>query len=458
MLRAGVDLGGTKIQVAIVDKLNRVLGTDRRPTPTVGTPDGVTDTIASSVKAAVVNAGVDLEDLVGVGVGGPGQIDAKAGTLSNAGNLPGWMITYPLAAELSDRLGGVPVELGNDVQVGVNAEVRLGAGREYTSLIGVFCGTGVGGGVVIDNELWIGRGAAGEIGHVKVMAKDGALCGCGRYGCMEAYAGRAAMELQARKWHKKGKKTNLFKIMKKKGKPRLASGVWDKALKTNDKMAHKLIDRAIWALGAGIASAVNLTDVQAVIIGGGLGIRLGQPFVDDIRDAMMPSLIKPQDPPVVLLAELGDMGGALGAALLVEQYIKPVATKAGAKKVAKKAPARRPVNQTAAKTSAAVARQPAPVPVTAAKKAATRKAAAKKATTARTTAAGAKRATAKKAPAKKTAAKKAPARKAPAKRAPAKKAPAKKTAAKRAPAKRAAASPTTAARIAEAARVLTARP
>ena len=73
-----------------------------------------------------------------------------------------------------------------------------------------------------------------------------------------------------RKWHKKGKKTNLFKIAKKKGKPRLASGVWDKALKTNDKMAHKLIDRAIWALGAGIASAVNLTDVQAVIIGGGL--------------------------------------------------------------------------------------------------------------------------------------------------------------------------------------------
>ena len=200
-----VDLGGTKIQVAIVDKLNRVLGTDRRPTPTVGTPDGVTDTIASSVKAAVVDAGVDLEDLVGVGVGGPGQIDAKAGTLSNAGNLPGWMITYPLAAELSDRLGGSPSNSATTFRLVSTREVRLGAGREYTSLIRVFCGTGVGGGVVIDNELWIGRGAAGEIGHVKVMAKDGALCGCGRYGCMEAYAGRAAMELQARKWHKKGK-------------------------------------------------------------------------------------------------------------------------------------------------------------------------------------------------------------------------------------------------------------
>lgn len=437
MLRAGVDLGGTKIQVAIVDKLNRVLGTDRRPTPTVGTPDGVTDTIASSVKAAVANAGVDLEDLVGVGLGGPGQIDKDAGTLSNAGNLPGWMITYPLSDELSQRLGGVPVELGNDVQVGVNAEVRLGAGREYNSLLGVFCGTGVGGGVVINDEMWLGRGAAGEIGHMKIMAKGGAKCGCGRRGCMEAYAGRAAMEITARKWAKKGMKTDLFKIMKKKDKPRLASGVWDTALKRNDKMAHKLIDRAVWALGAGIGSAVNLTDVQAVIIGGGLGIRLGQPFVDDIRKAMLPVLIKPQDPPVVLLAELGDMGGALGAALLVEKYLKPPVKKVGATKVAAKRPVRKPVNQTAAKTSAAVAKQPAPAPTktvaaraTATKAAASKSAAVKKAPVAKKATAVKKAPVVKKAPAVKkaavarkaptvkraTTAKKAPARKAPAKR------------------------------------------
>ena len=452
MLRAGVDLGGTKIQVAIVDKLNRVLGTDRRPTPTVGTPDGVTDTIASSVKAAVADAGVDLEDLVGVGVGGPGQIDKDAGTLSNAGNLPGWMITYPLSAELSQRLGGVPVELGNDVQVGVNAEVRLGAGREYNSLLGVFCGTGVGGGLVIDDELWLGRGAAGEVGHMKIMAKGGAKCGCGRRGCMEAYAGRAAMELTARKWAKKGMQTDLFKIMEKKGKPRLASGVWDTALKRNDKMATTLINRAVWALGAGIGSAVNLTDVQAVIIGGGLGIRLGQPFVDDIRKAMLPNLIKPQDPPVVLLAELGDMGGALGAALLVEKYIKPPVRKAGAKKAVSR-PIRKTVNQTAATTSAAVAKQPAPAPTkAAAKKAPARKAPAKKAPARR---APAKKAVAQKAPAKKAVTRKAPVKKAAAKKAPVKRATATKTAATRkAPAKKSAAGP--AAIIADAARKIVA--
>lgn len=337
MLRAGVDLGGTKIQVAIVDQLNRVLGTDRRPTPTTGTPDNVTDEIAASVRAAADNAGVSLDEIGGVGLGGPGQIDVDAGTLSNAGNLPGWMITYPLVHELSSRLDGKPVRLGNDVQVGVNAEVRLGAGREYHSLIGVFCGTGVGGGVVINNELWIGRGAAGEIGHMQVQAKDGAPCTCGRTGCMEAYAGRSAMEIQARKWHAEGKKTDLFKIMEKKAKPRLASGVWDAALKKNDPMAKKLVDRAIWALGSGIASAVNLLDVEAVIIGGGLGIRLGQPFADSIKEAMLPHLIKPATPPAVLVAELGDLGGALGAALLAEHLTDLPAQRADAPASATKA-------------------------------------------------------------------------------------------------------------------------
>ncbi len=429
MLRAGVDLGGTKIQVAIVDENDQILGTDRRPTPTTGTPDGVTDAIASSVKAAITAAGVDLAKVVGVGVGGPGQINVEAGTLSNAGNLPGWMITYPIVAELSKRLGGVPVFLGNDVQVGVNAEVALGAGREYDSLIGVFCGTGVGGGIVIDDELWIGRGAAGEIGHIQIMAKGGAPCGCGRFGCMEAYAGRAAMEEQARKWARKGRRTDLFKIMKKKEKPRLASGVWAKALKKNDKMAHKLIDRAVWALGSGIGSAVNLVDPEAIIIGGGLGIRLGQPFVDSIREAMIPHLIKPDTPPAVLLAELGDLGGALGAALLVKgiKVTDPaLRTGAAAKKAATESAKKTAAKKTAAKKAAA---KKAPATKAAAKKAPAKKAAA--GTSAATKAPAKKTAT--KAPAKAAAAKKAPTpRSSAAKKAPAKKAPAKKASASKA--------------------------
>ena len=131
------------------------------------------------------------------------------------------------------------------------------------------------------------------------------------------------MELEARRLVKKGKKTKLFSIMKKKGRTRLSSGVWAKALERDDKMATRLIDRAVWALGLAAASAENLLDVEAIVIGGGLGCRLGAPFAERIRAAMIPHLILPEKAPQVLSAALGDLGGAMGAALRVEHTIAP---------------------------------------------------------------------------------------------------------------------------------------
>ena len=156
------------------------------------------------------------------------------------------------------------------MQVATEGEFRLGAGRPYKSVVGVFWGTGVGGGLILDGKPWLGRGEAGEIGHI-VVKKGGARCPCGRRGCLEAYAGRAAMEAKARREHEDGRKTELFKIMKKHGRDRLTSGIWERALKAEDPLATELIDRAVGALGAGIASVINLLDVEAVIIGGGSG-------------------------------------------------------------------------------------------------------------------------------------------------------------------------------------------
>ncbi len=314
MLLVGVDLGGTKIQSVICDAERNVLGEDRRPTPTAGGPPDVADAIAESIATAAGLAGVAMTDLTSAGVGAPGQIDIAAGTVSQARNLPDWVGSYALGPELGQRLGGIPVALGNDVQVAVRAEQKLGAGRDVSSFIGVFCGTGVGGGVVLGDELWLGRGAAGEIGHTVVVA-DG-LPWAGRRGVVEAYAGRAAMEAQARERMAAGEESRLLEIMEAKGKPRMASGVWAKALKVNDRLAMDLVDRAEWALGNGIASVVNLLDVPLIVIGGGLGLRLGQPFVDHIVSYMTPQLVKRDDPPAVVLAELGDLGGAVGATLL----------------------------------------------------------------------------------------------------------------------------------------------
>jgi glucokinase len=150
-----------------------------------------------------------------------------------------------------------------------------------------------------------------------VVVMDGARCTCGRRGCMEAYAGRGSMEEHARKLVEKGRKTDLFKLMKERERTRLTSGVWARALEHGDKLAQQIIDRAVDALGAGVASAINLLDVEGVIIGGGLGVRLGHPYAKRIAEAMQPHLFIDSRPPHVHVAALGDLGGAIGAALLV---------------------------------------------------------------------------------------------------------------------------------------------
>lgn len=315
-MRGGIDLGGTKIQAVIVDEDNSVVGSARRPTPTSGGPADVVGEMEVTLRDAAKAAEVDPAALLGVGVGSPGTIDG--GSVSGAGNLPGWQGSFPVADTLGPALG-CEVMVGNDVQVATDAEFKLGAGRLYSSLLGVFWGTGVGGGIILDGRPWTGLGAAGEIGHM-VVEIDGAQCTCGKRGCMEAYAGRAAMEAHVSKLvEEKGRKTDLFKLMKERERTRLTSGIWARALEHGDKLAIHMIDRAIAALGAGVASAVNLLDVEGVIIGGGLGIRLGHPYAQRIAEAMQPHLFADFRPPHVHVAALGDLGGAIGAALLLER-------------------------------------------------------------------------------------------------------------------------------------------
>jgi glucokinase len=314
-LVGGLDLGGTKIQAVVLDGRRSVIGQARNPTPTTGGPKDVILGLVTTMGAACADAGVELSELAGVGVGSPGVIDTRRGVVTGAGNLPGEGAPISVAAGFK-TLADTRAYVDNDVTVAVYAEYVLGAAKRSKSLLGVWWGTGVGGGIVLRGERWDGRGAAAELGHV-VVKIGGAECTCGRRGCMEAYAGRGSMEIRARRLHKRGRKTDLFKIMEKRGRTRLTSGVWARALEQGDELANELIERALGALGAGVGSAVNLIDPETVVIGGGLGTRLGEPYVDRIREAMMPHLFADDRPPRVALAELGDLGGAMGAALLV---------------------------------------------------------------------------------------------------------------------------------------------
>lgn len=316
-MRGGLDLGGTKIQAIVLSESNEIVGEHREPTPRTGGPPAIIAALAEAVRAAAAGAGIEASSLEAVGVGAPGAVDAEAGTLSRSGNLDGWVnATVPVCDLLSAELGGTTVRLGNDVSVAVQAEVALGAARDVASALGVFWGTGVGGAVIFDGEEWAGRGAAGEIGHM-VVKTGGRQCPCGRRGCMEAYAGRGAMQKRAHHLHHdRGRKTMLFHLMHEKGKPVLTSSVWAKALEKSDGMAHELIDEAVEAIATATASAVNLLDLERVVLGGGLGLRLGEEYRARIEQAMLPHLFKDADPPPLVLAELGDYGGAIGAARL----------------------------------------------------------------------------------------------------------------------------------------------
>jgi glucokinase len=311
----GIDLGGTKIQAIVVrGEDHSVLGQARSLTPHDGGPAAVVDALVACMSEAARAASIDIQRLDGIGVGVPGEVDAGAGTLARATNLSEWERPFPLAVVLSERFG-VSVRLGNDVSVAAHAELLLGAGQGAGSLLCVFWGTGVGGGVALDGKLWHGRGDAGEIGHM-VVKQGGARCLCGRRGCMEAYAGRRAMEAKAKRLVEKGHHTDLFEIMRERKRQTLSSGVWAHALAHEDKLAARLIERAVQALGSGIASAVNLLDVELVLLGGGLGTRFGEPMLERIAAATKPHLYNDDHPPALRLVGLGDLGGALGAALL----------------------------------------------------------------------------------------------------------------------------------------------
>src|SRR5918999_225462 len=278
-LVGGLDLGGTKIQAVVLDGRRSVVAQARQPTPRKGGPDDIVDALAATMAEACAEAGVETRELTGVGVGSPGVIDSRRGVVTGARNLPGKGAPIQMTAGLG-KLVGAPAYVENDVTVGVTAEHALGAAR----------------------------------------------CTCGRRGCLEAYAGRGAMEIRARHLHRRGHKTELFTIMEKRGRERLQSGVWARALEQGDEMAIELVDRAVEALGAGVASALNLLDVETVVIGGGLGARLGEPYVERNREAIKPHLFPDERPPAVRLAALGDLGGAIGAALLVPRTAAAKAT------------------------------------------------------------------------------------------------------------------------------------
>lgn len=304
MTTIGVDLGGTKLLAAVVarGKPGKLI---KQPTPTEG-PSAVVD--------AVVHAVRELGGADRLGLGTPGVVDQATGRVSHAPNLVGWDTEVALQAMLEQALPGTEVRIDNDVNVGVLGEQSAGAVRRQPDVLGVFAGTGVGGGLILDGKLRRGpRGVTGEIGHV-IVVPDGRQCGCGGLGHLESYAGRRGIEAEARRRYAAGVPTALVELA---GDGAMRSGIIAKALAAKDPMALELIDGAIVALATAIASAVTLVDIPTVVLGGGITEKLGAEFVNRVDAAVQARVITGM-PVKILAAALGDDAGVVGAASLFE--------------------------------------------------------------------------------------------------------------------------------------------
>lgn len=321
-LVVGLDLGGTKMNAALVDENGKSLATERQKTLPEEGPAAVIGRMADLVKGLLAQAQATASDLGAVCIGVPGGVDDARGVVDKAPNL-GWA-AVPLGAELSSRLGGTRIFLDNDVRVGVLGEHAFGVGRGTKTMVGIFVGTGIGGGIITNGTLHLGlRGAGGELGHM-VIDPDGPRCPCGNRGCAEALASRTSIERDVRALIERGRRSRVLKMMKKENRPRLTSSVVERALADGDPVMTKVFGRAQEAIGILVANVVNMLDPEVVVIGGGMAERLGESMVAPIRAAAQSRFLLKRDTDRVriLATELKDLAAPMGAAFIARSRLQ----------------------------------------------------------------------------------------------------------------------------------------
>jgi glucokinase len=313
----GVDLGGTKILVVVFDGDMAPLSMAKGKTPVAKGEDAIVEAIAGLSGKALAEAGLGPEDAARTAVTIPGPVDRATGRVILAPNLG--LRDYPIAEKLDAALGaskGRRVSLHNDVIAGVWGEYRAGAARGFKDVIGVFIGTGIGGGIIIDGKLLRGaHGHAGEVGHM-IVSEGGAPCACGQYGCLEALCSRTAMSKEAVAAAASGRSEGFLDDAGTDFR-KYRSNVLDAGIKRKDPAALRIVDRAAFWAGVGMANLVNVLDPEAIVLGGGIMSRFGDRFLERASESMkshlMPGIAKGVK---VLLAELGDLAVATGAVIL----------------------------------------------------------------------------------------------------------------------------------------------
>lgn len=315
----GVDLGGTKILAGVFDTAFNCLGQVKISTKAHRGPDEVINRIARCVKDTVDECDLSMSQVRGVGIGAPGAVDTQEGRVIFAPNL-GWE-NLPLKKSL-EKLLDVPVFVENDCKLHTLGVFEAELKAKPKHLIGIFLGTGVGAGIIIDGKPYTGiNGTAGEVGHM-VIDINGPECGCGNKGCFEALASRRAIFRNIQSAVKKGQKTLLTEMLGD-DLADLRSGDLRKAIRRGDKFVEKVIDQAAEYTGIAVGNLMNIFNPEVIVIGGGVVEQLEHemlPIIEKVaRKQALPGTSKGVQ---IVATRLGDDAGITGGAVLVMRQTK----------------------------------------------------------------------------------------------------------------------------------------
>ena len=316
----GIDLGGTKILSGVFDHSLECVGTAKLSTKSQRGVDKVVERIARSAQDAVDEADLTFKQIAGVGIGAPGAVDFDSGTVIFAPNLEGWK-EIPLKKEL-EKILGVPVFVENDCHISALGVYVAELKSKPRSMVGIFVGTGIGGGLIVDGELYSGFGhTAGEIGHM-VLDVSGPKCGCGNKGCFEALASRTAIFQQIKAGIKDGQKTLLTEMLGD-DLTDLRSGDLRKAMRRGDKFVDRIIEGAAEYIGIATANLVNILNPEVIVLGGGvieaLADEMMSVIVETAQDYAFAGTMKGVE---IIASKLGDSAGITGAAVLARRETK----------------------------------------------------------------------------------------------------------------------------------------
>ncbi len=307
----GIDLGGTKILAEVYDEGWRRLSEVKVRTKGEEGQEKVVKRLLDAGREALKQAKVEKGGLRGVGIGVPGVLDPAAGLVVEAANL-GWK-NVALRGIL-EKAFGAPATVVNDVDAGTYGEAVMGAGKGARCVLGVFPGTGIGGGLVLEKRIHQGTNRSGmEIGHIRAMA-EGPRCGCGRQGCLEAVAGRWAISSAAAAAALRGQAPWLLANVGS-NPVDIRSGVLAKSIANGDTAVREIVEQACDLLGGVLGDLVNLLVPDVIVVGGGLAEAMPDLYRKRLEKAIKPRVMKGlEGTGTVRLAKLGDHATALGAA------------------------------------------------------------------------------------------------------------------------------------------------